>query len=106
MTEEKYIKALKNAQIVAIVVLVIVVVCFVILLVTRSLTPVRIISTIVQIGLLIATFIGMRQQAMYGPICGIIVSILMILALDLIDIIIGVCYLIDNINIMRYMKNQ
>lgn len=30
----------------------------------------------------------------------------MILALDLIDTIIGIFYLIDNINIMRKMKNN
>ena len=105
MDVEKYEKALKNARFVAIFVLVLVIIMFVLQIIFGQMSIVTMISGIAQMALLIATAHGMKQRAMYGPICGIIVSILMILALNLIDIIIGICYLIDNINIMRKMKN-
>lgn len=106
MNDEKYEKALKNARWVALFVLALVIIMFVINIAGGTMTTVQIISGIIQMALLIATAVGMKQRAMYGPICGVIVSILMILALGLIDIIIGICYLIDNINIMRHMKNN
>ena len=106
MNDEKYEKALKNARWVALFVLALVIIMFVINIAGGTMTTVQIISGIIQMALLIATAVGMKRRAMYGPICGVIVSILMILALGLIDIIIGICYLIDNINIMRHMKNN
>lgn len=106
MDTEKYEKALKNARWVALFILALVVIFAVVSMATGKMTTVQLISTIFQIILLIATAIGMKKQAMYGPICGVIVSILMILAFDILDIIIGICYLIDNINIMRQMKNN
>lgn len=106
MNDEKYEKALKNARWVALFVLVLVIIMFVVNIASGTMTTVQMIFGIIQMALLIATAVGMKQRAMYGPLCGVIVSILMVLALDLIDIIIGICYLIDNINIMRHMKNN
>lgn len=106
MNNEKYEKGLKSAFRVAIFFLILVIILFVVIIATGKMTTTLMVSSIIQMILLIATAVGIKQRALYGPICGIIVSILMIMALNLIDIIIGVCYLIDNINIIRYMKNN
>lgn len=106
MNDEKYEKALKNSRWVALFLLVLVMILFVITIANGQMTTVKMICAIIQMVLLIATAAGIKQRALYGPICGVIVSILMILALDLIDIIIGICYLIDNINIIRQMQNN
>ncbi|MBR6033733.1 MAG: hypothetical protein IKP28_03220 [Clostridia bacterium] len=106
MDDEKYEKALKNAATVAIVVLVLVAIATVLYIVSGKASTVQIISCFIQIALLLATISGMKQKAIYGPLCGIIVAILMILALNLLDIIIGILYLIDNIRILKYMKDQ
>ena len=106
MNNEKYEKKLKDAFAVAIFILILVIILFVITLSTGKMTNILMVSSIIQMVLLIATAVGIKQRVLYGPICGVIVSILMILALDIFDIIIGICYLIDNINIIRYMKNN
>ncbi len=106
MDNEKYENGLRSAFAVAIFFLILAIIIFVASFFTGKMTPVLLISCIIQIALLIATAVGIKQKALYGPICGIIVSILMILTFSIIDLIIGVCYLIDNINIIRYMQNN
>jgi hypothetical protein len=106
MDDEKYEKALKNAKWVALVILVLVIIIFILQMVSGQMKTVTMISGIIQMALLIATAYGMKQKEMYGPICGVIVSILLILSLDIISLIIGICYLFDNINIMRKMKDN
>lgn len=106
MDQEKFEKALKNARAVALFLLALVIILFIFRIAMNQITTIQIISIVIQLILLIATALGMKKRALYGPICGIIVSILMILALDLVDIIIGICYLIDNIKIIKYMNNS
>lgn len=59
---------------------------------------------VLQIAFIVATVKGCSDKKIYGPICGIIVSILLILARDIIDIIFGVLYLIDCIKLVNYMR--
>ena len=106
MDNEKYENGLRSAFAVAIFFLILAIIIFVASFFTGKLTPILLISYIIQIVLLITTAVGIKQKALYGPICGIIVSILMIMAFNLIDTIIGVCYLIDNINIIRHMQSN
>lgn len=99
-------KLLKNSKWVAIIILVLVILLFIATIIGKQLTTTKLISFIIQIALLVATAVGMKQHSLYGPICGVIVSILLILSLDIFSLIIGICYLIDNINIIRHMKNN
>lgn len=69
MEDEKYEKALKDARLVALILLVLIIIFFVILLAGGRMKPVTMVSGIIQMILLIATAHGMKQRAMYGPIC-------------------------------------
>ena len=63
---------------------------------------------IVAIGLMLpflGTIIGCNKRMLYGPICGVVVSILMILNFNLIDIILGILYLVECISLIKYMKD-
>ncbi|MEG2348496.1 MAG: hypothetical protein RSB67_02480 [Clostridia bacterium] len=112
MNNEKYEKLLKNALGVAIFLLVLFIIMFIFNIANTTLNTINTISIIsyilriLQIALLIATIVGIKKRALYGPLSGIIVSILMILSLDLISIIIGIFYLIDTIRIFKHMKNN
>ena len=105
MDEEKFEKTLKDAKLFSIIVLVLVIILLVLTLVSGQLKTPIIISSIIQIALLIATAVGCSKKMLYGPICGVIVSILMILSLSIIDLIIGIVYLCECINLIRYMNN-
>ena len=59
----------------------------------------------VQSNLFLGTIIGCNKRMMYGPICGVVVSILMILNFNLIDIILGILYLVECISLIKYMKD-
>lgn len=69
MTDEKYEKALKNARWVALFILVLVIIIFIFQIANGQMKTITMISSIIQIILLIATAHGMKQRAMYGPIC-------------------------------------
>ena len=69
MNDEKYEKAMKNARWVALFVLVLVIIIFVLQIVSGQMKTITMISAIIQMALLIATAHGMKQRAMYGPIC-------------------------------------
>jgi len=105
MDEQKFEKTLKDVKWFSIIILVLVLIMFFINLSSGALKGLAMITTILQIALLLGTIIGCNNRMMYGPVCGVIVAILMILALNLIDIILGIIYLIECINLIKYMKN-
>lgn len=105
MDEQKYEKTLKDAKWFSIIVLVLVLIMFFISLSSGALKGLAIVSVILQIALLLGTIIGCSNRMLYGPICGVVVAILMILSFSIIDIILGVLFLIECINLIRYMKN-
>lgn len=67
-------------------------------------STITIVSYIFQLLLLIATAIGCGMKKKFGLICGIIVGILMILSLSLLDIIIGICFIINCAGILKQLK--
>lgn len=69
MDDENYEKGLKSARIVAFVVLALVIIEFIFLIVTGQMKTATMISGIIQMALLVATAHGMKEKAMYGPIC-------------------------------------
>lgn len=105
MDEQKFEKTLKDAKWVSIIVLVLALIMTFINLYSGALKGLSIITTILQIALLLGTIIGCNNRMMYGPVCGVIVAILMILSFSIIDIIIGILYLVECINLIKYMKN-
>lgn len=105
MDEQKFEKTLKDAKWVSIIVLVLALIMTFINLSSGALKGLAIITTILQIALLLGTIIGCNNRMMYGPVCGVIVAILMILSFSIIDIIIGILYLVECINLIKYMKN-
>lgn len=101
MEEEKYQKSLRDAKWFAVGLLVLVLIVSCIKIASSGFN----IMLIMQIVLLILTIKGYNEEKMYGPICGAITSILLILSKDIISLIFGILYLIDCIRIFRYMKN-
>lgn len=65
MNDEKYEKALKNARWVALFILVFVIIAFILQIVIGKMKTVTMISSIIQMALLIATAHGMKQKSMY-----------------------------------------
>ncbi len=51
--------------------------------------------------LFLACFIGSGKQQKYGPICGIIACIMMIITLNPIEIVLAIFLLINCINLLR-----
>lgn len=72
----------------------------------KSLSALSIILSIAQIVLIIATIKGYSEGKQYGAICGIIVSVLLILGMNIISIIFGILYMLDCIKILNYMKGN
>lgn len=105
MDEQKFEKTLKDVKWVSIIILVLALIMTFINLSSGALKGLAIITTILQIALLLGTIIGCNNRMMYGPVCGVIVAILMILSFSIIDIIIGILYLVECINLIKYMKN-
>ena len=94
-------KSLNNAKWFAVGLLVLTIIIFFITLSNGSLNIISIISFVIQLALIIGTIAGCNKQMKYGPICGIIFSILMILSFNIINIIFGVLFLIDCIKILK-----
>ena len=97
-----YEKAVKNAKWFAVGILVLAIIIFFF----KTLNTLSIIIGIAQLIVIIATIKGLNDNQKYGAICGIIVSVLLILNLDIISIIFGILYLIDCIKLINYMKNN
>ena len=109
MDELKFEKSIKNAKWFAVGLLVLALIGFIfqimaVMASTSSATLFAILLRSVQISLIIATIKGCNDKKIYGPVCGIIVSILLIMAMDIVDIILGILYLIDCIKLVTYMK--
>lgn len=96
-------KALKNAKWFAVGILVLSIISFVLKIISGAASPLIIILGLAQLIIIILAIKGFNDEQMYGPICGIIVSVLLILNLNIISIIFGILYLIDCIKIKKYM---
>ena len=100
-----YEKAVKNAKWFAVGLLVLAILAFSLSIFNGTLNTLSMFLRFSQIILIIATVKGLNDNQMYGAICGIIVSVLLILSWDIIDVIFGILYLIDCIKLVNYMKN-
>lgn len=105
MDEQKFEKTLKDAKWFSVIILVLVLIMLFMNLSSGALKGLAMVTTILQIALLLGTIIGCNNRMMYGPVCGVVVAILMIISFSLIDIILGIVYLIECINLIKYMKN-
>ncbi len=101
-----YEKAIKNAKWFAVGILVLALSAFCIRIFGGNSSSLTIILGIAQLVVIIATIKGLNDNQMYGAICGIIVSVLLMLNRDIISIIFGILYLIDCIKLVNYMKNN
>lgn len=101
-----YEKAIKNAKWFAVGILVLAIIAFCLRAFGGTLNTLSIIIGIAQLVVIIATIKGLNDNQKYGAICGIIVSVLLMLNRDIISIIFGILYLIDCIKLMNYMKNN
>lgn len=102
MNEPNIEKAFKNAKWFSIGLLVLLLLAFIFNAASGTFN----ILSLISILLLIFTAIGCNIKVKYGPICGIIVSILLILSRDLISLIFGIFFLIDCIKLLNYLKNS
>lgn len=105
MDEQKFEKTLKDVKGVSIIVIILVAIMFFMNLSAGALKGLALIIPIFQIALCLGTIFGCNNRMMYGPVCGVVVAILMILSFSIIDIIIGILYLVECINLIKYMKN-
>ena len=101
-----YEKSIKNAKGFVIGILVLAIISFCLNLFGGALNTLSIVIGIAQLFLVFATIKGLNEEEMYGPICGIIVSVLLILNRDIISVVFGILYLLDCIKIINYMKNN
>ena len=101
-----YEKAVKNAKWFAVGILVLAIIAFVLKVMGGTLNALSVVICIAQLLVIIATIIGLNDNKMYGAVCGIIVSILLMLNGDLISIIFGILYLIDCVKLVKNMKNN
>lgn len=101
-----YEKAIKNAKLFAIGILVLAIITFCLNILSGASSALAIFLGIAQLVVIIAAIKGLNDNKMYGAICGIIISVLLILNRDIISIIFGILYLIDCIKLLNYMKNN
>lgn len=101
-----YEKAVKNAKWFAVGILVLAVIAFCLKVFGETLDTLSIVVGIAQLVVIIATIKGLNDNQIYGAICGIIVSVLLMLNRDIISIIFGILYLIDCIKLVNHMKNN
>lgn len=101
-----YEKAIKNAKWFAVGILVLALIMFCIKVFGGTSTSLAIILGIAQLVVIIATIKGLNDKQMYGSVCGIMVSVLLMFNRDIISIIFGILYLIDCIKLVNYMKNN
>lgn len=101
-----YEKAVKNAKWFAVGILVLAIIAFCLRAFGGTLDTLSIVVGIAQLVVIIATIKGLNDNQMYGAVCGIVVSVLLMLNRDIISIIFGILYLIDCIKLVNYMKNN
>ena len=101
-----YEKAIKNAKWFAVGILVLAIIAFCLRAFGGTLNTLSIVITIAQLAVIIATIKGLNDNQIYGAVCGIIVSVLLMLNRDIISIIFGILYLIDCVKLVNNMKNN
>jgi len=101
-----YEKAIKNAKWFAIGILVLAIITFCLRAFGGALNILSIIIGIAQLIVIIATIKGLNDKKKYGAICGIILSVLLMLNYDVISIVFGILYLIDCVKIINCMQNK
>ena len=106
MEEETYQKAVKNAKWFAVGLFVLAIVSLGINIFMKELNIVAIVLGVLQICTIIGTIKGFSDQKKYGAICGIIVSVLLILNRDILSIIFGILYLLDCIKILNNQRKK
>ena len=107
MDEKKFKRTLNDVKWFAIIILILLIIMFFYDIHLDNLNTITITVKTIQFAILLGTIIGCNNRKIYGPICGIIISVLMmlsILALDIIDMILGICLLIECIKLLKYMK--
>lgn len=97
-------KAFKNAKWFAVGLLVLFLIVFIMTIIGKSYETLTIITHMGIIVLLIGTIVGCHNQTMLGPICGIIVSVFLIIFSGIIEKILSIFYLIDCIKLVKYMN--
>lgn len=106
MSEEKFEKTLKDIKWFSIIILVLTMIVFIYNVSRSALNMFQIVSYIIEVLLFVGIIISCYKKTIYAPILGIVVSILMIIALDIIDIILGIALLLKCISLMKYMKKE
>lgn len=101
-----YDKATKNAKWFAVGILILAIISFGIKVSHGLIDSLTIVIGIAQLIVILATIKGLNEQKLYGAICGIIVSVLLMLNKDIISIIFGILYLIDCLKISNYLKDN
>lgn len=104
MDPQKEEKTFKYAKWFAFIILVLNLISFIVSIGNGQMTTLAIVIRCALFAILLASIFGYANRKKYGPICGIIVSILIILNLDIFDILIGIAYLYDNISLLKYLK--
>ena len=105
MEPDKIEKRIKEAKIVGIIFFILNLIILIFFIVLNQMTPALLFFRCATLTIIVGSILGYYQRKTFGPICGIIVSILLILSFGILDVILGVCYLVDNITLLKYIKN-
>ena len=105
MDEQKYEKILKDVKWSSIILFVLVSFLLCINIMSGNLSGLSAVVVVIRIVLLLLTIVGCNNKMLYGPICGVVVAILMILSFSIVAIIIGFAYLLECISLIKYMQN-
>lgn len=103
MDENEYKKLLKQTKIFLIILAIIVCInAWMIFQTTLNMST--IVGIIIDLALIILTYKGSANLKMYGPICGIILSIFLIITGTVPNIILGIAFILDCKKIIKYIK--
>ena len=98
-------KLFNNSKWFAVGLLVLVLIVFIVSFSGNKYTTITIVVHIGMIVALIGTIIGCNNQTMLGPICGIMVCVLMVIFGGLIEKVFGILYLIDCIKLIKGLNS-
>ena len=104
MNEQEFLQKLKGGKIISIIILAIASISIIVDFSSENINTFSIASATFQMLLVLGSIIGCNSHMIYGPICGAIVAILMILSFAIIDIIIGILFLKECIVLVKYMQ--
>lgn len=105
-SQEKIDKKFKNTLIFAIIILIIVLWGGFLKIYLGGITASQIVIWLIEIIILFFAMFGCIRKKKYGAICGVIISIILILALDIIDIVFGLIYLFYCISLLNKIKEN